>query len=143
MLKIMNSNDDSSKNYIENKMFEYNMEHFPEHLRGRYQEIHLYLQDEEGQVRGGVLGETCWNWLEIRYLYIDPEVRGVGYGKRLMEEVQQIAINKQCDFIKVDTLSFQALDFYKKEGFEVYGMIENAGTYTHYYMKKDLAKNVN
>lgn len=36
MLKIMNRNDDSSKIYIENKMFEYNMEHFPEHLRGRY-----------------------------------------------------------------------------------------------------------
>ncbi|WP_460318931.1 hypothetical protein [Paenibacillus sp. YSY-4.3] len=35
-------------------------------------------------------------------------------------------------------LSFQALDFYKKEGFEIYGMIEKAERHTHYYMKKVL-----
>lgn len=55
-----------------------------------------------------------------------------------MREVEKIAREKHCDFMKTDTLSFQALDFYKKEGFEVYGMIENAGRHTHYYMKKNL-----
>ena len=86
-----------------------------------------------------MLGEICWNWLEIQYLYVEPEHRGHGYGKKLIQEAERIANEKQCDFMKVDTLSFQALDFYKKEGFEVYGVIENAGRHTHYYMKKTLS----
>lgn len=85
-----------------------------------------------------VLGETCWNWLEIQYLFVEETYRGSGYGKKLIQEAEKIAREKNLDFIKVDTLSFQALDFYKKEGFEVYGTIENAGRHSHYYMLKGL-----
>lgn len=135
---MINENNDDLKNYVRDKMFEYNMKHFPDDLKGKYKEIHIFLQDENGLVCGGILGETCWNWLEIQYLFVEPSYRRHGYGKKLIQEVEKMAINNQCDFIKVDTLSFQALDFYIKEGFEVYGVIENAGRHTHYYMKKDL-----
>ena len=137
-LQIINENNKELKKYVRDKMSEYNMKHFPDDLKGRYQEIHLFLKDDDDHVCGGILGEICWNWLEIQYLFVELEYRGRGYGKKLMQEAQKIANEKQCDFIKVDTLSFQALDFYKKEGFEVFGMIENAGRHTHYYMKKDL-----
>jgi hypothetical protein len=36
-----------------------------------------------------------------------------------------LAKEKKCDFIKLDTLSFKAIDFYKKRGFEVFGTIHN------------------
>ncbi|WP_442601798.1 GNAT family N-acetyltransferase [Paenibacillus sp. KN14-4R] len=137
-LTIMNENSDELKNYVRNKMFEYNMKHFPDDLKGRYQELHIFLKDEQEQVFGGILGEICWNWLEIQYLYVEPEHRKLGYGTKLMHEVERIAREKQCEFMKTDTLGFQALDFYKKQGFEVYGTIENAGRHTHYYLKKTL-----
>lgn len=137
-LHITNVNNDEMKKYVRDHVFYYNMQHFPDEIKGRYQEIHLFLQDEEGQVYGGLLGETCWNWLEIHYLFVEPSLRGQRYGRKLIQEVEKIALKKKCDFIKVDTLSFQALDFYEKEGYEVYGKIENAGGYTHYYMKKEL-----
>lgn len=71
-------------------------------------------------------------------MYVDESLRGLGYGRRLMDEAERMARDKQCDFIKLDTLGFQALDFYTKLGFEVYGVIENAGTFKHYYLKKEL-----
>jgi len=138
-LLIINEDSNELRNYVRNKMFEYNLKHFPDDLKGRYQEVHFFLKEEQEQVCGGILGEICWNWLEIQYLYIEPEHRGSGYGRKLMQEVERIAREKQCDFIKTDTLSFQALDFYKDIGFEVYGIIENAGRHTHYYLKKPLA----
>nr|WP_188540884.1 GNAT family N-acetyltransferase [Paenibacillus segetis] len=119
-------------------MIEYNLMHFPDDLKGRYQEVNLFLVDEEDQVLGGIIGEICWNWLEIHYLFVEDEFRNCGYGKKLMSEALTIARDKECEFVKVDTLSFQALDFYKKQGFEVFGVIENAGRHTHYYLKKDL-----
>lgn len=70
---------------------------------------------------------------------IDDTIRKYGYGTKLLAEIEKIAVEKECDFIKVDTLSFQALDFYKKNGYQVYGSIDNVGRdYTHYYLKKDL-----
>lgn len=76
--------------------------------------------------------------LEIHYLFVDEPFRQSGYGAKLLNKAENIAKEKQCEFVKLDTLSFQALDFYLKQGYEVYGKIENAGRHTHYYMKKNL-----
>lgn len=87
----------------------------------------------------GILGEVCWNWLEIHSFIIDEDIRALGYGTKLLLEVEKIASERNCDFIKVDTLSFQALDFYKKYGYKEYGILDNVGRdYKHYYLKKDL-----
>lgn len=98
----------------------------------------MHLVTEDGAIVGGIVGEFCWNWLEIHYLFVEPEHRKSGYGRALLREAEKMAIEKECDFIKLDTLSFQALDFYLKEGFQVYGTIENAGRHTHYYLKKNI-----
>ncbi len=72
---------------------------------------------------------------------IDEDIRGLGYGTKLLAEIEQAALESQCDFIKVDTLSFQALDFYQNNGYEVYGTLDNVGReFKHFYLKKDLLK---
>nr|WP_242517796.1 GNAT family N-acetyltransferase [Halobacillus sp. GSS1] len=120
-------------------MYEYNLKHFPEDLKGRYEEIQLYVEDDEGMVRGGLLGEICWNWIEIHTLMVDEELRGSGYGSKLLMEAERAASEKACDFIKVDTLSFQALDFYKKHGYREFGVLEQVGRdFKHYYLMKEL-----
>lgn len=137
-LFISNESNPADKAYVRNKMAEFNYSHFPDELKGRYQELNLFLKHEDGRTYGGIVGEICWNWLEVHYLFVEEEHRKFGYGKMLLAEAERIAKEKGCDFIKLDTLSFQALDFYKKQGFEVYGTIQNAGGFTHYYLKKDI-----
>lgn len=138
-LFLSNELNSADKAFIGNKMFEFNSKHFPDDLKGRYQEVQLYLKNADGQIFGGITGEICWNWLEVHYLYVNEELRKLGYGQKLLFEAEKLASDKKCDFIKLDTLSFQALDFYKKYGYEVYGVIENAGRHTHYYLKKDIS----
>jgi len=137
-LIISSESNVERKEYIRSKLVEYNWMHFPDELKGRYQELTLSLIDDRGEIYGGLIGEICWNWLEIHYLVVDQQYRKLGYGRQLIVEAERIAKEKKCEFIKLDTLSFQALDFYKKEGFQVFGTIENAGRHTHYYMKKDI-----
>ncbi|ULO09357.1 GNAT family N-acetyltransferase [Paenibacillus sp. 19GGS1-52] len=137
-LYITNELNSTNKTYVRDKIIEFNFMHFPRELSSRYQEVNLYLKNEQGQLVGGLVSEICFNWLEISYLFVEEAYRKLGYGLKMMNEAEIIAKEKKCDFIKVDTLSFQALDFYKKLGYEVYGTINNAGGYTHYYLKKDL-----
>lgn len=138
-LRITKELNIQDKQYINDELYRFNLKHFPQDLRGRYEEICLFLKDDNGNVRGGILSEICWNWLEIHTFIIDSGVRKSGYGTKLLLELENIAIEKDCDFIKVDTLSFQALEFYKKNGYQVYGCIDNVGReFKHYYLKKDL-----
>lgn len=131
--------NEKDKQYINDELYRFNLKHFPVELRGKYEEINLFLKDENGMVRGGILAEICWNWLEIHTFMIDEDIRKSGYGTTLLSEVEKIALENACDFIKVDTLSFQALGFYKKNGYQVFGSIDNVGKeYKHYYLKKDL-----
>ncbi|MFS0634922.1 GNAT family N-acetyltransferase [Mesobacillus foraminis] len=127
------------REYIHHQLFNYNSSHFPEDLKGRFEEISLFLREEDGKVRGGLLGEIVWNWLEIHTLMVDEDIRKSGYGTKLLAEAEKIAIEKKCDFIKLDTLSFQALEFYEKNGYQVYGTLDHVGRhFKHYYLKKDL-----
>ncbi|MHA6533893.1 GNAT family N-acetyltransferase [Paenibacillus sp. BAC0078] len=137
-LFISHESTPEGKNYVTNKMIEFNRQHFPDALKGRYQEVQLLLKNAEGLTFGGLIGEICWNWLEVQYLFVEEACRKSSYGSMLISEAEQLARSKGCDFIKLDTLSFQALDFYLKQGFEVYGTIPNAGGFNHYYLKKNL-----
>ncbi|HWI48980.1 MAG TPA: GNAT family N-acetyltransferase [Rummeliibacillus sp.] len=138
-LHITKEINEKNKQYINDELYKFNLKHFPIDLGGRYEEICLFLKDEEGTVRGGILGEVCWNWLEIHTFMIDEDIRKSGFGKKLLLEIEKIALEKECDFIKVDTLSFQALGFYEKNGYQVFGSINNVGRdHQHYYLKKDL-----
>lgn len=137
-LTISNVAKTEDKQYVRNKLIAYNYANFPAELKDMYEELNLFVKDAAGQTYGGLVGEICWNWLEVHYLIVDESVRGKGYGKKLLAAAEDIAREKGCDFIKLDTLSFQAIDFYKKHDYEVYGVIENAGGHTHYYLKKNL-----
>jgi ribosomal protein S18 acetylase RimI-like enzyme len=129
--KELNKKD---KQYIDDELYKFNLKHFPTDLGGRYEEINLFLKDENDIVRGGILAEVCWNWLEIHTFMIDEDIRKLGFGTKLLLELEKIAIEKECDFIKVDTLSFQALGFYEKNGYQIFGSLDNVGReYKHYY----------
>jgi len=74
-LHISRETNKTDKQYINEELYKFNLKYFPEDLRGRYEEINLYLKDDNGNVRGGILAEVCWNWLEIHIFMIDEDIR--------------------------------------------------------------------
>jgi GNAT superfamily N-acetyltransferase len=83
----------------------------------------LYAASQE--IVGGLIGKTYWGWLYIDLLFIKDELRGCGYGHRLLELAEEEARQRGAKNVYLDTFSFQAPDFYKKHGYHVFGELKD------------------
>lgn len=101
--------------------------------------VHLLARDKAEKLVGGLVGTTYWGWLAVDLLWVDEEARGQGIGQRLLEMAEETAVLRNCTRVLVDTMSFQAPEFYKRNGYEVYGVLENfAGSHQRIYFRKQL-----
>ena len=80
---------------------------------------------QDGVTTGGLSGRTGYGWLFVEYLVVPDALRGTGVGSRLMRTAEQIARDRGCSGIWLDTFSFQARGFYEKLGFAVFGTIDD------------------
>lgn len=62
---------------------------------------------------------TILGALHIKNVYVEDAYRNNGLGTRLMECALQYGRDHQCPFAFVETMSFQALGFYQKNGFQL------------------------
>ncbi|MBL1107255.1 GNAT family N-acetyltransferase [Streptomyces sp. 5-8] len=86
--------------------------------------LHVWALDAAGEVAGGLVGHTWTTWLHVGYLWVDAVHRGAGLGARLLAEAERIAAtDRACTASRLETWDFQAPEFYKKQGYEVVGVI--------------------
>lgn len=138
-ISIHRTHEVEDQQFIRNHLAKYNMSRISEDFDTLYEQVSYVLKDEAAQIYGGIIGAVKWNFLKIDLFWVDDQMRGKGYGTKLISVVEKFAKEKKCDFIEVDTFSFQAPEFYIKQGFEVFGSLENAPRgHTHYYLVKKL-----
>lgn len=91
------------------------------------------------QIIGGLIGETAWKWLCIELLWISEAYRGKGIGRLLLQTAEQEARRRRARHAYVDTFDFQARPFYEKQGYTVFGTLEDYPPgHTRFYLRKDL-----
>jgi ribosomal protein S18 acetylase RimI-like enzyme len=90
---------------------------------GNAQPLAVVARDADGALLGGVAGRTVYGQFLIEVVWVADACRGSGLGRQLMEQAEAIARTRGCVAAQVDTLSFQAPDFYRKLGFEVIGTV--------------------
>jgi GNAT superfamily N-acetyltransferase len=83
----------------------------------------LFAPDQS--MAGGIIGETHWNWLFINLLWVREELRGKGYGHRLLQAAEDEGRRREATHAYLDTFSFQAPDFYEQHGYQVFGTLED------------------
>ena len=106
---------------------------------GKYKLLVILLRDSGSHIVGGLLGETYWQWLHVDVLWVHESLRGKGYGDKLLAAAEQEAINRGCQYVYLDTFSFQAPEFYQKRGYVVFGELPNFPQgYKRYFLKKEL-----
>jgi len=103
------------------------------------QPLAVFLRDGDDQIVGGLHGDTYWGWLYVAAFWIHPDLRLQGYGEKLLRIAEEEAIRRGCHHAHLDTMSFQALPFYEKQGYEVFGQIDDLPVgHTRYFLKKKL-----
>ena len=61
----------------------------------------------------------------VAILWLSEEIRAHGYGRRLLAEAEWIAVERGCIGVQLDTMSFQALAFYERQGYIIFGVLDN------------------
>ena len=85
--------------------------------------LHIVEYDENGIVIGGILGGTYWGWMYVDILWVREDHRRQGIGSRLLRAAEQAAKRRGCHHVHLDTMSWQAPQFYKKHGYEVIAIL--------------------
>ena len=104
-----------------------------------FETIGILLRDPATQeVVGGLYGKISYGWMFIELLSIPDQMRTQGAGTRLMRAAEELARERQCVGIWLDTFSFQAPGFYRKLGFSEFGHIADypAGHQRHFFQKR-------
>ena len=96
------------------------------------------LRAPDKKTVGGLIGKTYWDWLYIGLLFVKEELRGRGYGHRLLEMAEDEARKCGIKNVYLDTFSFQAPDFYKQHGYKVFGELKDfpAGHQRYFFTKQ-------
>ena len=103
----------------------------------RYQQLIVFVRDDSEKIAGGLLGYTHWRWLYIQNLWVAESIRGLGYGRKLMQAAELEAHMRGCQHAYLDTFDFQALGFYQKLGYELFGQLDDYPPgHTKYFLQK-------
>lgn len=87
--------------------------------------LNIVEYDENQNVIAGILGGTYWGWFHIDILWVDENFRSKKIGSRLLIAAENEAKKRGCHSVHVDTMSWQAPDFYKKHGYELISELDN------------------
>lgn len=99
--------------------------------------VAVFVRDAGGAVLGGLLGEIKWRWLYVAKLWLSDELRGLKLGTEMMERAESHAWRERCLGIHLSTFEYQALPFYEKLSYEVFGILDGYPPgYRQFHLRK-------
>lgn len=131
---------ESDVQYIINQIDLFNLATAPTAQEPPSETLNLIIKDQDGKIFGGLLGRMYRFALYVNVLWISEEIRGQGYGSKLLEEAEAIVRKKGGKLIHLDTWNFQAPEFYKQHGFEIFGILEGFPEgVKRYFLRKSIS----
>ena len=85
----------------------------------------LTVLGPSGEVAGGLIGKSCWGWVFLKYLWVDPPLQGQGVGTKLVKLAEEEGLRRGCHVACVYTHSFQAPQFYPKLGYKEFVVMQD------------------
>lgn len=136
-MKIIQQEVAEDRDFIRKKVIEHNNASLPKEKTSPFEQMSFIVRDETEEIIGGLTATGFWRHLHIDFLWVDPEVRGQRIAAQLMAKAEEYARSKGHRLMIVDTLSFQAPEFYRKQGFTEFGAVTDFPEgHSHHYFEK-------
>lgn len=105
---------------IENKMRKDLVAYESSHgIDVNYKRFSVVLKDKEGNAIGAINAFTAFSEIYIDDIWVDKSFRGQGYGRKLLQALEDHFRGKGFNNINLVTSAFQAPEFYQKCGYTV------------------------
>lgn len=82
------------------------------------------VRDENNAIIGGCYGVSFYNALHLEQIWVDKLHRGQGIGSNLVRLAEEIAKERGYPLMTLNTMSWEAPEFYAKLGFKQCGVID-------------------
>ena len=79
--------------------------------------VNWLVYSSQENIVGALTAYTLWDWVYIDELWIDERLRGQGFGKKLLEALEDYARAEKLSGLWLWTQSWQAAGFYEHHGF--------------------------
>ena len=121
-------------------LYNFNMEQVPSTNPENWIPYEYIVRNENREIIAGILSTLgYWNGLEIKILWVKEEFRKSGIGTKLLIETENNAKAKGAIISFLDTFDFQAKDFYLKNGYTIFGILDDFPIgHKRYYLQKRL-----
>ena len=94
---------------------------------------------ESDRVVAGIVAAAYWGKLHVRLLWVHHDHQSKGLGSRLMRWAEERGRELRCASVLVDTMSFQAPEFYARLGYRQFAVSEGyEGRASRHYFEKYL-----
>ncbi len=127
-ITIYDTADPQLRRQIHEAIKAFNDEISPAHKEIRAaggQALNIAVHDGAGSLVGGLTADTYWGWLDIDDLWLREAHRHQGIGTQLLAAAENEARQRGCRRAMLKTFSFQAREFYEKNGYQVTGRLND------------------
>ncbi len=127
------------QDYLIDRLVEYNLSQVKSEQEENFIDLSMKVVEDDKIIAGIIAKMYCWNIVYVDTLWVDPDYRGRRIGEKLLTMLENEAKLKGAKLVHLDTFDFQAKDFYLKQGYEIFGKLEDCPeNHCRYYMKKAL-----
>ena len=122
---------------LETSLRNFNRDHNPDFWHARElpanaaHPLNVCARSEDGRAIGALTGETQFKWLRVSLMSLEQSARGQGIGARMLQLAEAEAIRRGCQYAYVDTMDYQAPEFYQRLGYKIAGQIDDWDSHGH------------
>jgi len=115
-IQFVDKISDELEHKMEKDLVSYEIRHL---IDVNYKKFALVLFDDANEEVGVISAFTCFSEIHVDDLWVASEHRGKGYGRQLLEALEEHYKDEGFNNINLVTNEFQAPTFYEKCGYEL------------------------